>query len=43
MGETGESGEMGEMDGMVRSSYLAKHGMHVEASYLLNRGEKAQV
>ena len=30
MGETGESGEIGEMEGMVRSSYLAQHGMHVE-------------
>lgn len=40
MGETGESGEMGEMDGMVKSSQLAKHGMHVETSDLLKQGRK---
>ena len=32
IGETGESGEIGEMVDIAKSSYLSKHGMHVELS-----------
>ena len=43
IGETGESGEIGEMVDIAKSSYLAKHGMHVELSYHLKWKGEAQL